>query len=55
MNVFDYGAVIIFISAELESIGDILSANEMFFKAFGYTKEEIQGKDIEFCMPKHIA
>lgn len=55
MDVFDYGAVIIFISAELESIGDLLSANEMFFLAFGWTKEETAGKDVEQFMPKHIA
>jgi hypothetical protein len=32
-----------------------LSANEMFFLAFGYEVEEAAGKIIEAFMPKHIA
>jgi len=39
MDVFDQGAIIIFISAEDDSIGNVLNANEMFFAAFGYEKE----------------
>jgi PAS domain-containing protein len=55
MDVFDLGAVIIFISAEEDSLGKVLSANEMFFLAFGYEAEEIAGKFIAEFMPKHVA
>ena len=56
MDVFDLGAVIIFISAEEESLGKLLSANEMFFLAFGYDEpEEEAGSFITKFMPKHIA
>ena len=55
MDVFDLGAVIIFISAEEESLGRVLSANEMFFLAFGYEPEEAAGSFIIRFMPKHIA
>ena len=43
MDVFDQGAIIIFISAEDDGIGSILNANEMFFKAFSYEKEQVLG------------
>ena len=33
----------------------MLTANEMFFLAFGYEPEEIDGKFIDYFMPKHIA
>ena len=39
MDVFDQGAIIIFISAEDDTIGNIINANEMFFKVFGYEKD----------------
>ena len=55
MDVFDLGAVIIFISAEEDSLGKVLSANEMFFLAFGYEAEEIAAMFITECMPKHVA
>ncbi len=56
MDVFDLGAVIIFISAEEESLGRVLSANEMFFLAFGWDDpEEAAGSFITRFMPKHIA
>ena len=37
MDVFDYGAIIIFISAEDDNMGKFLSANQMFYDAMGYT------------------
>ena len=46
MDVFDEGAIIIFISAEEASIGEILSANNLFFKAFGYEKDQILGQTV---------
>ncbi len=55
MDVFDLGAVIIFISAEEDSLGKVLSANEMFFLAFGYEADEIGAMFIGEFMPKHVA
>ena len=55
MDVFDEGAIIIFISAEDDSLGKFIGANEIFFEALGYKDENIYGQTIEIFMPKHIS